>query len=91
MKAELHDRRVAKLPARGQPYRGGTGQTPVTSAINQQPSSGGGKKLYSEALSSCLEKRYKLTVKSNSNQSTEMIKSVLKTKVNPTKIKVGIK
>jgi len=90
-KAELHQSRVANLPARTQPSRGGTGQTPATSEINQQPSSGGGKKLYSEVLSSCLDKRYKLTVKSKSNQSTEIIKSVLKTKVNPTEIKVGIK
>jgi hypothetical protein len=63
-KAELHQSRVANLPARAQPSRGGTGQTPLTSAINQQPSSDGGKKLYSEVLSSCLDKRYKLTVKS---------------------------
>jgi len=90
-KAELHQSRFANLPARALPSRGGSGQTPATSAINQQPSSGGGKKLYSEVLSSCLDKRYKLTVKSKSNQSTEMIKSVLKTKVNPTEIKVGIK
>jgi len=90
-KAELHQSSVANLPARAQPSNGGTGQSAVTSAINQPPSSGGGKKIYSEVLSSCLDKRYKLTVKSKSNQSTEMIKSVLKTKVNPTEIKVGIK
>jgi hypothetical protein len=90
-KVELHQSRVTNLPARAQPSWGGTWQTPVTSAINQHPSSSGGKKLYSEVLSSCLDKRYKLTVKSKSNQSTETIKSVLKTKVNPTEIKVGIK
>jgi hypothetical protein len=90
-KAELHQSRVANLPVRAQLSRGGIGQTPVTSGINQQPSSGGGRKLYSEVLSSCLDKRYKLTVKSKSNQSTGMITSVLKTKVNPTEIKVGIK
>jgi hypothetical protein len=65
-------------------------QTPVTIGVNQLPTTGGGKKLYSEALSSSLDKRYKLTVKSKSNLSTEMIKSVLKTKVNPTEIKVGV-
>jgi hypothetical protein len=90
-KAELHQSRFANLPTRAQPSRGGTGQIPLTSMINQQASSGGSKKLYSELLSSCLDKRYKLTVKSKSNQSTEIIKSVLKTKVNPTELKVGIK
>jgi len=90
-KAEVHQSTVANLPARAQPSRGGIWQTPVTSAINQQPSSGGGKKLYSEVSSSCLDKRYKLTVKSKSNQLIEMTKSVLKTKVNPTEIKVGSK
>jgi hypothetical protein len=89
--AELHQSSVAKLAASTQPSRGGTWQTAVTSAVNQQPSSGGGKKIYSEVLSSCLDKRYNLTLKSKSNQSTEMIKIVLKTKVNPTDIKVGIK
>jgi hypothetical protein len=73
-KAEVHQSTVANLPARAQPSRGGIWQTPVTSAINQQPSSGGGKKLYSEVSSSCLDKRYKLTVKSKSNQLIEMTK-----------------
>jgi len=45
-KPGLHQSRFAILPARPQPSRGGTGQPPVTSAINQQPSSGGGKKIY---------------------------------------------
>jgi hypothetical protein len=86
-----YTRAVSPTYRRAQPSSGGIGQPAVTSAINQQPSYGGGKKIYSEVLSSCLYKRYKLTVKSKSNQSTEMIKSVLKTKVNPTEIKVGIK
>jgi hypothetical protein len=91
VKAELQESRVIKLSARVLPSRGGTGQTPITSVKHQQPSSGGAKKLYSEVFSIGFDKRYKLTVKSRFNQSAEMIKSVLETKVNPTEMKVGIK
>jgi hypothetical protein len=35
-------------------------------------------------------KRFKLTIKSKGNQSPEAIKGLLKTKINPTEIKVGI-
>jgi hypothetical protein len=46
-------------------------------------------KLYSEALK-CEKnlKRFKLTVKSKENQSPETIKGLLKSKINPTEIKV---
>lgn len=57
----------------------------------------GQKKLYSEAVHDgslnnmlCDKKMYKLFIKSKSNQSVEYTKTLLKTKVNPTKIKVGI-
>jgi len=48
-------------------------------------------KLYSEALGS--EKkltRFKLTVKSKENQSSETFKGLLKSKMNPIEIKVGM-
>jgi hypothetical protein len=90
-KAELQGNRVAKLPGRAQPSRGRTGQTPLSSMNQQLPSFGCVKKLYSEGLSTDVDKRYKLTVKSKFNHSTETIKNVLKTKVNPTEMKVGIK
>jgi hypothetical protein len=51
--AELQEGRVGNLPGPPQPSRGGTGQTPVFSRKHQLPSSGGAKKLYSEALSTC--------------------------------------
>ena len=57
---------------------------------HQLPSFGCGKKLYSEALTTCVDK-YKLTVRSKSNQSTEMIKTALRTYINPTEMRVGIK
>ena len=50
----------------------------------QLPSFGGVKKLYSETLSTGVDKPYKLMVKSKLSLSTEAIKSVLKTKTNPT-------
>jgi hypothetical protein len=38
-----------------------------------------------------IEKRYKIMVKSKSDQSTEPIKSILKSEINPTEMKVGVK
>jgi hypothetical protein len=72
-----------KKKPRTLPSRDGTGQTTISSMQCQLPSSGGVKKLYSEALSTGVDKRYKLMVKSKHNLSTEAIKSVLKTKLIP--------
>jgi len=58
---------------------------------NQLPSIGRAKKLYSEAVNTCGDKQYKLLVKSKVNLSTEAIKNALKTNVNPTAMKIGIK
>jgi hypothetical protein len=46
---------------------------------------------YSEVTCESIEKRYKIMVKSKSDQSPETIKSILKSKINPTDMKVGIK
>jgi hypothetical protein len=55
------------------------------------PSSIGERKLYSEALEGLKKmKRFHLTVKTTSNQNPESIKEILKPKINPTEIKVGI-
>ena len=53
------------------------------------------KRLYSEILSSNFQKRaeqktFKLTVKSKSSHSTEHMKTLVKTKVNPVEMKIGI-
>jgi len=53
------------------------------------------KRLYSEALSGNLQKRaeqktFKLTVKSKSGHSIENMKTLVKTKVNPVDMKIGI-
>ena len=52
---------------------------------------GGPRKLYSEVADESVEKRFKLMVKSKLELSTEEVKNVLRTKVNPTAMKVGIK
>jgi hypothetical protein len=52
---------------------------------------GSEKKLYSEALGNERKlTRLKITVTSKENQTSEMIRELLKSKVNPTEIKVGI-
>ena len=52
---------------------------------------GRGGKLYSEAVGGENNlKRFKLTVKSRDNHTPEKIKELLKAKINPTEIKVGI-
>jgi len=47
--------------------------------------------LYCEAASASAEKRYKLVVTSKLDLSTEEVKNVLRTNVNPTVMKVGIR
>ena len=55
------------------------------------PSGDSERKLYSEALASKItKKKFKLTVRSKEQLSPDTIKGLLKTKVNPTEIKVGI-
>jgi hypothetical protein len=51
------------------------------------PPGGGGRKLFSEIGKA---KRFTITVTSKDNQTTETIKEILKTNINPTEIKVRI-
>ena len=69
----------------------GLGKTAATSARQVQPSSSSARKLYSDMTRASIEKRYKVMVKSKSSQSPETIKNVLKTKINPTEMKICIK
>jgi len=55
------------------------------------PSIGGPKKLYFKLVNSNVDKRYKLLVNSKLNLSTEAIKHALKTNVNLTAMKIGVK
>lgn len=91
MKTKLRECRVSNLPESAQPSRGALGKTPEAGVNHHLTSFGGGKKLYFEALTTGIDKRYKLAVTSRSKQSTEIIKTVLRENVNPTEMRVGIK
>jgi hypothetical protein len=56
------------------------------------PPNGKSCKLYSEVakMEGNADKRYKLTVKSRTNQSAETVRNIIKTSINPTSMKVGI-
>jgi hypothetical protein len=66
-KTQLQRRGATNLSA----SRDGTGKTPETGVKYVLPSAGGAKKLYSEVASESIEKRYKIMVKSKSDQSPE--------------------
>jgi hypothetical protein len=66
---------VTNLQGRGMPPRGGPEITLVQDRRNQLPSTGGAKKLYSEALNSKVDKGFKVLVKSKHNQPPEAIKN----------------
>jgi hypothetical protein len=65
-------------------------EPPRTIGRQVLPSHDRNRKLYSSVVAGCTEKRYTLTLKSTDNQPPDMIKKLLKSKVNPTEIKVGI-
>ena len=54
--------RVTNLQGKRLPSMGESGQTLVQDKCNQLPPTGGGRKLYSEAVSSRIDKRFKLFV-----------------------------
>ena len=89
-KAELQERGAVNLSAREPPSRDGSGITPAAGVKQVLPSSGA-KKLYSEVTGESIEKRYKIMVMSKPDQPPETIKSILKSQINPTEMKVGIK
>ena len=55
------------------------------------PSLAGARKLYSEVTSENIDKPYNFMVKSKSDLSAETNTSTLKSQINPTEMKVGIK
>ena len=60
--------------------------------VNRQvlPPHGHPRKLYSEAVAGCEGKKFKLLLRSKDSQTPDEIKRMLKSKVNPAEIKVGI-
>ena len=90
-KTELGERQFVDATARDPLSIEGAGKTPFTSGRHVLPSYGGARKSYAEITRANIDKRYKLMVKSKPNQPTDTIKNVLKTKINPTEVKVGMK
>ena len=54
------------------------------------PSRGSAPKLYSTVVSESTERKHRLSLRSKTNQPPEIIEKILKSKVNPTDINVGI-
>ena len=88
---ELRRSSVAKLLGPALPSSGSIGQTSVPDIQHQLPSIGGAKKLYSEAVNASVDKRFNLLVKSKFNHSPEAIKSALRTSIDRTVMRVGIR
>ena len=63
----------------------------VGSRHRHLPSRGGAKKSYSEAIRSRKDKPFNLLIKSKSNLTTKAIKTVVRTDINPTAMKVKVK
>lgn len=72
------------------PSCSGTAEASRATARHLLPSTSVKQKLFSDALKGNTVKRYKLTLKSKSNQSPDEVKNYLKRNIDPTKIKVGI-
>ena len=65
-------------------------ELPRTDSRQVLPSHGSNRKLYFSVVATHVETKQELLVRSKVNQTPEMIKKQLKSKVNPTEIKVGI-
>jgi len=77
-KAELQQRRAVALSIRLPPPRDRSEKNLADCAKHVLPSVGGARKLYSLLTSESIVKRYKIMVKSKSDQSPETIKSILR-------------
>ena len=58
---------------------------------NSTPPSGGKTKLFSKVLSGKNAERHRLTVKPNDNKTAEEIKNLLRKKIDPLNMKIGIR
>jgi len=97
------ERRVASMKAELEAFRGAMVKVhrEISSSSTQEPTraadmavappGGGGRKLFSEVLANGGKtKKFKITVTSTDNQTSETVKEILKSNINPTEIKVGI-
>ncbi|PSN46678.1 hypothetical protein C0J52_06387 [Blattella germanica] len=89
-KADLAACNVSGPTARGGREASWQG-TPRTAPRQVLPSTASEKKTYSEVCAGIpVGKRFKLTVKSKQNQNPEVVKKLLKQKISPTEMKIGI-
>ena len=65
-------------------------ELPRTDSRQVLSSHGSNRKLYSSVVAAHVETKHKVLIRSRVNQTSEMIKKLLKSKVNPTEMKVGI-
>jgi len=65
-------------------------ELPWTFSRQELPHHGSNRKLYSSVVTAHVETKLKVLIRSRLNQIPQMIKKLLKTKVNPTEIKAGI-
>ena len=63
----------------------------TTGSMNGPPSSGGRVKQYAQVLAGKNGTRYKLTVRTKDNQTTETVKKIIKSSIDPTQMKIGIR
>jgi hypothetical protein len=63
---------------------------PRTDSRQVLPPHGSNRKLHSSVVAAHVKTKHKILIRSRVNQTPDMIKKLLKSKVKPTKIKVGI-
>jgi len=90
MKAELEARRSGKAKVYESPSLTIRQEPARMTARGVVPPGVREGKLYSDALGSEKNLKFKLSVKSKENQSSKKSKGLLKSKINPTEIKLGI-
>jgi hypothetical protein len=90
-KEEIKMSMVANQRGTTVPPMRGRGTTSEGCMQDQLPPGGGARKTYLEALQNSKDKRFKILVKAKINLPTESIKTVVKTNINPTAMKVGVK
>ena len=91
MKAELEAFRGAMVKVHREKSSSSTQEPARAADMAVAPPGGGGRKLFSEVLANGGKtKKFKITVTSTDNQTSETVKEILKSNINPTEIKVGI-
>jgi hypothetical protein len=91
MKAELEEYRKANTKIPRAPSLSASQEPPSGHDREVAPPDGRERKLYSQALrKEGKPTRFKITITSKESQTSDTVKEILKSKINPTEIKVGI-